>query len=338
MKAVNVSGQAPGGARTRLADALPLSTPYLVQFFPIYACNFRCKYCVFSTEVQKRSFISDKVIMDFSLFQKSVDEIALFPEKLKTLRFVGMGEPLLHKQIADMVAYATKKSVAQRTEILTNASLLTPSMSDALIAAGLSRLSISLQGMNSQKYKQVSAVSIDFDQLVRNIAYFFEHRGNAQLYVKIIDCALDGQDDADHFFATFGDISDLISIEHAGPIFPFVDYREVPKASDRSVTQFGRPPVPARVCPQPFFTLQINPDGKVVPCYSIVYPEILGDCNNESVVKIWNGARFQRFRREMLVNGKPCSAVCRECEINAHRCFGEDTLDNDAESLLKLYC
>jgi radical SAM protein with 4Fe4S-binding SPASM domain len=337
MKAVNVSGQAPGGARTRLADALPLDTPYVVQIFPVYACNFRCSYCVFSTEVEKRSFISDKVVMDMGLYRKCIDGFLQFPRRLKTLRFVGMGEPLMHKGIAEMVAYATERGVVDRTEILTNASLLTPAMSDALIEAGLSRLSISLQGMTSAKYKEICGAEIDFSQLVSNIRYFYEHKQNCQLYVKVIDCALEGEADERAFYETFGDICDLISIEHAGPIFPFVDYQNVLTASDRTHTQFGRPALDAKVCPQPFFTFQINPDGKVVPCYSIVYPEILGDCNDESVLDIWNGQKFQDFRRQMLRDGKPGNTVCCECEINAHRCFEEDRLDADAERLFQFF-
>lgn len=338
MKAISVNGQAPGGQRTRLADVLPLDTPFVVQIFPIYACNFRCNYCVFSTEMEKRSFISDKVVMDIALYEKCIDGFLQFPKKLKTLRFVGMGEPLLHKGIAEMVAYATRRGVADRTEILTNASLLTPRMSDALIAAGLSRLSISLQGMSASKYKEVCGADIDFDELVRNIRYFYEHKGQCQLYVKVIDCALNGKNEEEAFYARFGDICDLISVEHAGPIFPFVDYKDVLKGTERSLTQFGREPVESRVCPQPFFTFQINPDGKVVPCYSIVYPEILGDCNVESVLDIWNGRKFQAFRCAMLSKGKDCCAVCRECEINAHRCFEEDSLDTDAKRLQGFFC
>jgi MoaA/NifB/PqqE/SkfB family radical SAM enzyme len=46
MKAKNISGQAPGGKRTKLADVLPLDTPFVVQIFPDYACNLRCNYCI----------------------------------------------------------------------------------------------------------------------------------------------------------------------------------------------------------------------------------------------------------------------------------------------------
>ena len=53
VKAKDISGQAPGGKRTALADVLPLHTPFVIQIFPVYACNFACKYCIFS--VRRRS-------------------------------------------------------------------------------------------------------------------------------------------------------------------------------------------------------------------------------------------------------------------------------------------
>ena len=44
MKAQRIDGQTPGGKRTRLADVLPLSTPFSVQIFPVYGCNLACAY------------------------------------------------------------------------------------------------------------------------------------------------------------------------------------------------------------------------------------------------------------------------------------------------------
>lgn len=140
MKAKNISGKTPGGKRTILAEVLPLDTPIVVQIFPIYACNFICKYCTFSVDKLKRGFISDKIVMDFDLYKKCIDDMTVFPSKVKVLRFVGMGEPLLHKKIADMVKYAVSKNVADRVEILTNATLLNLKLSDSLISPGLSRL------------------------------------------------------------------------------------------------------------------------------------------------------------------------------------------------------
>ncbi len=337
MRAKDISGQAPGGKRTKLAEVLPLDTPIVLQIFPIYACNFKCRYCIFSVDKAKRGFISDEIIMDLDLYKKSIDDIAMFPNKVKVLRFVGMGEPLLHKKIADMVEYTVSKDVANIVEILTNASLLTPELSDSLISAGLSRLVVSIQGTTKEKYHEVCGVEIDFRKFVENLRYCFNNKGNAHIHIKIIDCALDNKDDEKIFREIFGDICDTIGIEHAGPIFPGVDYENVLKDKDVSFTQFGLPVSEVEICPQPFFHLQINPDGKVVPCYSLDYPSIIGDCNNQSVREIWNGKQFQKFRRTMLDGVKNVCEVCAKCNIIRHRLFPEDVLNNNAERLKKFY-
>ena len=292
MKAINVSKQAPGGERTKLGDVLPLDTPFLVQIFPIYACNFKCGYCIFSVPRPDRHFVSDKTIMDFDLFKRCVDDMVNFPNKIKVLRFVGIGEPLLHKNLADMVKYAVDKDIANKVEIISNGSLLTPSLSDSLIASGLHRLEISFQGITDEKSEEIGGVKIDVDSLRENLIYFYENKKETHLYLKIVDTALDTKEDEEAFFDLYGDICDTIGIEYTIPIHTGVDFDGVLKEKNIEVTQFGRPLSDVNICPQPFFHMQINPDGKVVPCYSFEYPEILGDCNNESVNEIWMGKKF----------------------------------------------
>jgi radical SAM protein with 4Fe4S-binding SPASM domain len=333
MKAKDISGQAPGGKRTVLAEILPLDTPLVVQFFPIYACNFKCSYCIFSIPLNRRHFISDNVVMDFNLFKKCIDDIALFPNRIKVLRFVGIGEPLLHKEISGMVRYAIEKGVANTVEILTNGSLLSPKLSDSLISAGLSRLVVSLQGTGEATYKEICGANIDFEQFVANLKYFYENKIDTQMYLKIVDCGLKNKEDEQIFYKIFGNICDTIAIEHAVPIHSGVSYGTILNKKGCDVTQFGLPVTEVEICPQSFFTLQINPDGKVVPCYSFEYPMIMGDCNKETVVEIWNGIKFQNFRRKTLDGSKTASETCAKCNIIKYRLFPEDVLNQDADRL-----
>lgn len=337
MKSKDISGQAPGGRRTKLAEVLPLDTPFVIQIFPVYACNFKCNYCIFSIDKEKRGFISDQIIMDLDLYKKCIDDISKFPNKVKVLRFVGIGEPLLHKDIVEMVSYAVSKDVANIVEILTNASLLTPELSDSLISAGLKRLVVSTQGTTKKKYQDVSGINIDFEKYIENLRYFFNNRGDAQMYIKIVDSALDNEEDEKKFYEIFGDICDTIAIEHTVPIHSEIDYENVIKDKDMLLTQFGLPISEVKICPQPFFTLQINPDGKVVPCYSWEYPGIMGDCNNQSVYEIWNGKEFQKFRHTMLEGISDVCWECANCNIIKYRLFPEDVLNDDVERLKKCY-
>ena len=335
--AKNISGQAPGGARQRLADVLPLATPYVVQIFPVYACNFKCGYCLFSVDKTERGFISDRNLIDFDLYCKCVDDMSRFPDKIKVLRFVGIGEPLLHKKIVDMVSCTVDRQIARTVEIVTNGYLLDGRTVDGLVRAGLSRLVISLQGTGPEKYVEVAGARIDFDQFMDQLAYLYANRGSMHVYMKIVDTAL--KDDADRalFFARFGGMCDSIAVENTVPIHKAIDFSGILAHKDNQQTQFGLPVKNVAICPQPFFHMQINPDGKVVPCYSWDYPAILGDCTTESVTDIWNGHRFRTFRRAMLDGVANASAVCEDCNIIKYRWFPEDDLGDAAERLKGVY-
>lgn len=336
MKAKDISGQAPGGKREKLADKIPLSTPYVVQVFPIYACNFKCTYCIFSIEKEKRGFISDKVNMDLNLFKKCVDDMTNFPEKIKVLRFVGIGEPLLHKDIFEMIRYSREKAIANTIEILTNASLLKPEITDRLLESGLNRMVVSLQGTSAEKYKDVCGFDISFQEFLDNLKYFYNNKGSAQIYIKIVDTALDGEEDKKRFYEIYGDLCDTLAIENTVPIHHGIDYENI-FDSGKGLTQFGLPVSEVKVCPQPFFHMQLNPDGKIVPCYSFEYPEILGDCNTERMDQIWTNKKFREFRKRMLDGAVKASEVCDDCSIIKYRIFPEDDLSGDAEKLKKFY-
>jgi radical SAM protein with 4Fe4S-binding SPASM domain len=336
MNARRINGEAPGGKRIPLREVLPLQTPFVVQIFPIYACNFRCKYCHFSSDRDK-FFVTDVISLDLGLFKKCIDDMTSFPQKIKTLRLVGMGEPLLHKDLAAMVAYAKRQDIADTVEILTNASLLTHDRSDELIDAGLDRIVVSIQGTGPEKYQEISGVNIDFEKFRDNLRYFYKRKKKTRIYFKVVDCALIDKDDEARFFELFGDSCDTIGIEHAVPIFPGAEYNDKLGAGNEMISQFGLTVPHIEICPQPFYLMQINSDGKVVGCHSIPYPQIIGDCNNGAVPEIWNGDTFRDFRLKMLNGRRSVCKTCLECNIMNLRIFPEDDISADAERLKKCY-
>lgn len=327
MNAELISGQTVGGKRTKLAEAIPLDTPFLVQFFPAYACNFKCKYCIHSLSKEDRGFISDKVIMDFDLYKKSIDDLVQFPQKIKMIRYAATGEPLIHLQIAEMVKYAKEKAVADSLDIVTNASLLTEDLSDNLINAGLDWLRISIQGLSSNKYKDVSSADIDFDKLTENIMYFYKNRKQCKVYIKIIDYALE-ENDKEKFYEIFGSICDKIAIEHLNPAVPDIDYTKLSN-TPLTITQNGNAVQNAQICPQPFYMLQINPDGNIVPCCSMQTAFVCGNVGEKSVFDVWNGQRLKKFQLAMLKKQK--NDVCLKCEAYKYGMFEEDVLDGYEE-------
>lgn len=335
MRAIRIDGSTPGKVRKKLVESIPLNTPFLVQIFPVYACNFKCNYCIHSIEKIKRNYISDEVCMEFETFKKVVDDLKSFPQKIKMLRFAGTGEPLMHKDIAKMIRYAAESNIAESIDIVTNGSLLSKELSDELIESGLTRLRISIQGIDSLGYKNTSGVNIDFKEFVHNIRYFYENRKDTKIYIKIIDSALNGKDE-ECFFDIFGDICDEIAIEHLLPAVSQIDYSSISK-NDSTMGQNGNEIQNVEVCPQPFYLMQVNPEGNIVPCCSMETACILGNVKTENLYDIWNGEKFNLFRKNQLMKKKNLYNVCKKCEQYKYAMFKEDVLDNEAENLIRHY-
>jgi len=318
-------------SRVPLADAVPLPAPLVVQIFPIYACNFKCHYCHFAVPPSQRHFVTIRTEMLPMTLSKVVFGMKEFPVKPRVFRFVGIGEPLLHKAIVPMITTAVLHEVAEDVEVLTNGVFLTKPMSYDLAMHGQPKMVVSIQGVTKEKYKQVCGVEIDPQRIADNLAVYRNKYGG-RVHTKIIDLALDNNDDYRKFEEMFGPVSDTIAVENAGPIYPSVPAN--PDMPLGEVTQYGKPSSRPKICPQPFATLQVNPDGNVVPCYSAEYPVILGNANYQTLPEIWSGVEMHKFRCRSL-NGR--TDVCDRCRIIDHRMHPEDNLDGAAERLKEVF-
>ena len=330
-------GATPGGVREPLRDVLPLDTPYLIQMFPVYGCNFRCGFCLHALERSEHGYISDVAAMDMGLYRNCIDDMKQFPQKLKMLRFAAIGEPLLHKHIAEMVDYAKRADVAQSVDIVTNGSLLTHELSDALTSAGLDRLRISIEGLSGEDYAKNARADLDFERFVEQIRYCYTNCGNTHIYIKIIDYMVQEPEQKARFLDKFGPICHSIAIEHLTPTISEIDYDQLSGGMKTDQPQNGGVLLEGEVCPQGFYMMQINPDGKVVPCCSMKYPAVLGDVTQASVPEVWRGTAFNQFRRRMLTARSQASPVCQACSLFRYDLHPEDVLDGVRDELRVKY-
>jgi hypothetical protein len=63
----------------------------------------------------------------------------------------------------------------------------------------------------------------------------------------------------------------------------------------------------------------------------------MGDCNEQTVIDIWNGKIFQEFRRKMLDGVGGVSEMCRKCGLIKYRQFPEDNLSGKLNELRRYY-
>lgn len=337
----NITGlSAPTGARIKLAEAIPLKTPLIVQIFDIYACNLSCKFCHYGLPKEKRPKLTTKNLMSLNLYKKIINEMQGFEQKIKLLRFCGAGESLLDKNIVEMVRYATEKQVTEKIELITNGLLLTSEMSRELIQAGLTQLRVSIYGLSSEKYLDICGAKVNFDEIVNNVRFFYEENkrcgSKTKIYVKTMNCTLDSPEDEKKFVDLFQKYCDIYAIESVVPNVQGIDYSTWIKEGTPHYNALGVTLPSIQVCPQPFHLITICPDGRVVPCSNETMMGI-GDCNTQTITDIWQGDILRRCQYKMLNGSVAFGGVCANCSIVQCRPFPEDILDNDVERLKKLY-
>jgi MoaA/NifB/PqqE/SkfB family radical SAM enzyme len=123
------------------------------------ACNFKCTWCPDEIMGRRRGFMKKQRV--FKLFDEVANKRSwlgpLYPVKLHQ-----MGEPMLHPDLPEIVAYAEERGVG--IELNTNCGLITAERIEALYRAGLTNLILSYQTPDPETFKTRKAPRLVFDE------------------------------------------------------------------------------------------------------------------------------------------------------------------------------
>ena len=304
--------------RYELKDALPLRTPYVIHIDPCDTCNFRCKFCPSGNlELMKKTLGRGHGPMDFDVYRQIIDALDEFPDPIRVIRLYKEGEPLLHPRFAEMVAYAKASPKVLKVDTTTNGALLTRERSLAIIDAGLDRINISVEGMNAKQYKEFSGYSMDFQKFVEQIAFFYQHKKQCEMTIKINGDILTPEEEA-QFYETFGNITDGISVEHAIEYWP--KFQDMDIEVDETISLLGGASREVQICPYVFYEMCINSDGTHSLCrFDWNHAMLLDGHVGQPVTpkKIWDSIVLWNFQQRFLKKERKQLSVlsCPNCGI-----------------------
>ena len=107
----------------------------------------------------------DEPFCDLSL-EDYKQVLATMPKSVETIFFGGMGEPMFHKDILTMIRLAAETGT--EVELLTNGTLLTETMIHGILDAGLTRLWISIDDLETDSSINAAADHADTDHSGHN--------------------------------------------------------------------------------------------------------------------------------------------------------------------------
>jgi MoaA/NifB/PqqE/SkfB family radical SAM enzyme len=252
---------------------------------------------------------------------------------VKKLRLFANGEPLLNKNILEMVHYAKQSGVAEKLEMTTNGSLLDNRIAENLCTAGMDIINISINGINEKQYKENCRYNLRWGNFIEGIQKLYVNRGECKIFIKYsdIDCT---EEEISCFYQTFGDVCDQIFVEKiSSSLWPGADVLERIKSEKRDF--WGREYIEKKICTSIFTQMVINSQGKVKLCCSDWKSSIiLGDLKEESIKNIWE-TKCWPMQKKFLQEDRGKLYMCNNC--NLPEVSSPDSLDDHIEEVLKRY-
>lgn len=288
--------------------------PMSISIEPTTSCNLRCPECPSGL----RSFTRPTGMLKPELFESTINQLA---SRLSYLIFYFQGEPYLHPQFLDLVAYASRKRIYTATS--TNAHYLNDRNAKATVKSGLDRLIISIDGTTQETYESYR-IGGSLEKVIegtKNIVRWKRELKSSTphvifqfLVVKPNEHQIDevnklgkelGVDEV--AFKT----AQIYDYQQGSDLMPTIDRYSRYKKSNDGTYQIKNELL--NHCWKMWHSCVITWDGKVVPCcFDKDAHYVLGDLNHQSFEEIWRGQKYNDFRASLLRSRSEIE-MCKNC-------------------------
>lgn len=273
-------------------------------------------------------------VMTPEIFDEVIAGMHEFPEKIKVVELYCIGEPLINQNTPNMIKRLKDEMVVEKIRLTTNGSYLTHELSQVLVESGLDYMKISIEAIDSDGYKNICGVDIDFEHLVEEIRYLYAiSRGKVEIAIKIVDAALHNETDKQIFLNTFRSISDFTFIEKLKNIW--AEYDGVPVDSGMDVSQIDYYTVHNgghKICAYPLTHMLVHSNGDIGVCFmDWKHGTVYGNVCTMSLYNAWHSENLRQFRLAHL-NGKRAEIpFCCHCTQ-----VSNDDVDMDAKKIVEV--
>lgn len=279
--------------------------PYQFTIEPTNICNLRCTFCPQSDPQHHARREAGRL---------SVENLRLFLQRRRdakpsnrNINFTLDGEPFINTNFVQLVQIAVQEGLF--VIFASNGTLLSPKVADRLIAAGPFRASIDF-APDRDVYESLRGRKGDHEMVYRNLSYLI---GQAQKKTSI------------HL-----DVHDITPFTHSDPSVSLSVMRKMfPGNLPRRVRFLSRefhnfcghikgdlPKERYRLCPYPWTQMAVTWSGDCVACCrDTAGRSVLGNVFQSPVMDIWNGERYQQFRKNLIERRPEFNAACKDCDL-----------------------
>lgn len=272
-------------------------------------CNLNCPECATGSGKMTRP----RGFMETGLFNRVITELKPY---LFNVNLYFQGEPLMHPEFPFFI----RNSGNIRTVISTNGHFLSVENCERIARSGLTKLIISIDGIDQSTYSayRVNGCFNTVLEGIRNISEAVKkYRSSLRIEMQLLVNKLN-ESQIPHMKKLAARMNcslrlksmQISSPHNAGSWMPAeVRFRRYEMSDGEYHIKSS---LPGR-CARLWFNPVITWDGKVLPCcFDKNGDHVMGDLNNESFREIWNGSKYNLFRK-ILLSERSAIEICRNC-------------------------
>jgi MoaA/NifB/PqqE/SkfB family radical SAM enzyme len=279
----------------------------------VMGCNLRCPMCPVSGLPHSMNG-RRPTMMSAEIYQRVIDQISHRPRSILLNVF---GESLLHPRLLEFIRIA--RQPGHHVAIITNGTKLTPAYSAGIIEAGLNALTVSIDGLQPDTYKDMR-VGADMAVVLDNLRALVAANARRGHRMRIEINYIRSTGTAAEMTAFHNEFSPLVAAINYTPVTDFGSHwdlpREMPEAGADPRLVSLAPRLGARTpCPHLWRALWVSAEGRVMLCTNdfkqfSALPTVL----ERPLLDIWR-EDIGRIRRDQ-VNGRFDREPCRSCRLN----------------------
>jgi len=293
--------------------------PVGVQIETTSRCNLTCPMC--PTHKVGSEVKTKKTDMPTSDFKAILED---WSKRIFTLHLFGRGEPLLAKNIFELIDYSNQLGIPH-VSITTNGVLLDQKRAQELNRVGLSELRVSIDGADQSTYEKIRGT--DLEQVLENIA-FLRSISDIPVSVNFLltrqtwDSALKMPEVLERIGAHCLRLFPVVTYDESMADGIYLDQEQQGKyakligqvqreCKQRGKFFIGHNPV-VRECILPFLLAYIDVEGNLTPCCRIEDHPL---CNVLEVgfFEAWNCKKMCSWRKALLLRRFPKKCIELNC-------------------------
>jgi len=282
--------------------------PIFLQIEPTTKCNLKCIMC---------NLTKSKKDMTFEDFKYIITQF----KELRFIRFQGIGEPLLNRELIKFIKFSSEKNI--KTSIITNGLLIKKPLLRKLNDSGLNHLGISIDSPSKKNYERIRRGG-KFKEITKNLETISNMKDelnfNTEIFTVVMEENLSELMNMIDFCERFKINDIFFNLRNELKLTKEIKKTvlEVSKKSKESGIN-SRILLPInhikRKCKWPWIGTYVTVEGYVTACcmQSDFNKINFGNIFHKNFESIWKGKEYRNFRYR-LKNDIP--QFCQRC----HRC------------------